>query len=129
MRDKKTDEAQIGESKGEIRSHNRLQGSADSPEICDLQPPPIAGPERHNDDEHGPIAELQWKGLLPAGDAELAADYEVRRIVNQEQPGDCPSDRALEQLRLGAVNRKRQDQRQQDRQSNDRQVRRTKSVK
>src|SRR3982075_4336161 len=58
MRDKEADKAQIGKSKGQIRSDEGLKRSTDSPKVCDLQPPPIARPKRDDDDKHRPIAQL-----------------------------------------------------------------------
>ena len=53
-----TEESEIGETVGQIRSEHGLHGPADSPEVGDLKPAWPAGPHRDDDYDHRPIAEL-----------------------------------------------------------------------
>src|SRR5438067_11349200 len=85
MRDEKGEEANIGKGVLQIRGENGLQRPADSPEVGDFQPALAPGEQRHQDSDHGPIAELKGKRSLPLQSGRDREINFVADIVEQEE--------------------------------------------
>ena len=86
VRDKKSQETNIGEGELQIRSQNRLQSPAYSPKISDLKPPFPAGQQGDDDRDHRPIAELKGQRLLPGQPDRQSEVNFVTEIVKQSTP-------------------------------------------
>ena len=82
MGHEEADETQIGKSEAQIGSDNRLERPTDSPKISDLEPAPVSRPERDDDYEHGPVAQLEWQHFIPVINPKLPRDDDVSGVIN-----------------------------------------------
>ena len=119
VRDEETDKAQIREPVTQVRGDDGLERPADAPEVGHFKPAPPAGPHGHDDDEHGPVAELQGQGLRPCDRAEAPDEHNIREIIEQEQAAQRERDRALHPARTGLAHDRRQSKGQSDGQKDD----------
>jgi hypothetical protein len=129
MRDEETDEAKIRETESQIGRDDCLQRSADAPKVSDFEPAPISCPECADDDDHRPIAQLKRKEFVPAIDAEVPRDENIGDIIYYEQRRDREPNRSLQSRRSCSMDDEREDERQNNGQENDDEVRRTPRVK
>src|SRR6266404_3586709 len=72
VRCEKAKESQVWKSEAQIRSEYGLQRPTNSPEICHLEPALISAPQRHDNNDHSPVTELQWQHLSPRHSAVTA---------------------------------------------------------
>src|SRR5262249_28328160 len=125
MRREKADESPIWKTKAQVWRQYRLQRSADSPEICDLEPALISSPHRHNDNHHTPVPHLHRQHLLPRADGAAANENYTDDVVQPEPRRQNSYDHLFNAGRFCVPNNRGQRKRQNDREENDREVRQT----
>lgn len=109
------DEPRIGKAELQIGRDNRLQRSADTPEIGYLKPSPVSATECDDDYRHRPIAQLHRQCMLPTRYAEAPRDDEVSDIIDEKQPRNGEGDGTLQKRRLRPTNDQGEEERERNR--------------
>ena len=125
MCDEEADESRIAYAESEIRSDDGLEGAPDPPKISHFKPGAAPRPHRGDNDQHGPVAQLERQGLGPGDGMKMPNENNVGDVIEQEQSAQANRDNTFDPPRLRHTDKASQQERYSNRQRDNGKVRKT----